>query len=753
MNVPVKICTVSQPMRFVPVILVFALLTACSRKQSEEPKAVDPVPVPSAPVPAQVTEQEIGVSPQGVIVLKSTQAPYTGLIKTRYPDGKPRAEVAVVDGLKHGGFKEFYPTGGLMEESQWEKNLRVGERTEYYPSGKKLAVEHFEAGQRQGERREWYEDGKVHAVMQFEKGQPVGVREEWDAKGVAKYEIPFTNGQPGERKLVSNTSLTLDEKERKYLWDTEHHGTLLRKFGFKPFVQTLEWRDANLIAKHLHQNFKALVPKEEAQVTRPIGGAGEATRWDLAGENRKPLDRGQFLQWLQELLGPYHKDPKAKISLMQFAPLKRYDLEGVWRGNVQMKFFGEIEAGKPRELVLYIDVEVNKPDEEGLKGGNWLMAAEVTRLKESRATHYLMEDVAAKQGINVDELNDNWKQDPDKSSANTGGVFTCDFNHDGAEDFLLTDAKLPKGYKLYQGSAGGQFKDVTSDMGLDAAHAHIGVWVDIDGDSWEDLLLNTGQVYRNVKGTKFEEVTDQSNLRAVGDLEKTGSFTYHAIADYDGDGLLDIYLFRVDSQPLKGTWIDGKVGHNAKNQLLRNKGNWQFEDVTAATGTDGGARSTFSSVWFDANNDQRPDLYVIHEYGNGLLLVNQEDGTFKAQELADRAADFGSMGLASGDFNNDGRIDLYVASMYSKSGSRVIGNLKPNSYNDEVMSKLKRMVAGSQLYQNNGDLNFEPVGKKYDVIGIGWAYAPTLADLDNDGFLDLHATTGFISRTRDKPDG
>ena len=267
------------------------------------------------------------------------------------------------------------------------------------------------------------------------------------------------------------------------------------------------------------------------------------------------------------------------------------------------------------------------------------------------------------------------------------------------------------------------------------------------------MLLNTGQIYQNIRGKRFEEVTTKSNLAELGEIARTGSFTYHAVADYDGDGLLDIYLFRVDSQPLKGTWIDGKVGHNAKNQLLRNKGNWQFEDVTDKTGTDGGARSTFSTVWFDANNDNRPDLYVIHEYGNGLLLVNKSDGTFEARELADRAADFGSMGLASGDFNNDGRVDLYVASMYSKSGSRVIGNLLKDAYDEEVMKKLKRMVAGSQLYQNNGDLNFSPVGKKYDVIGIGWAYAPTLTDLDNDGFLDIHATTGFISRTRDKPDG
>ncbi len=122
-------------------------------------------------------------------------------------------------------------------------------------------------------------------------------------------------------------------------------------------------------------------------------------------------------------------------------------------------------------------------------------------------------------------------------------------------------------------------------------------------------------------------------------------------------------------------------------------------------------------------------------------------------ELTDRASDFGSMGLTVGDFNNDGNVDLYVASMYSKSGSRVIGNLRPDAYDATTMRKLQRMVAGSQLYRNNGSLRFEPTGKQLDVVAVGWAYGPTLADLNNDGFLDIHATTGFISRTRDKPDG
>ena len=149
---------------------------------------------------------------------------------------------------------------------------------------------------------------------------------------------------------------------------------------------------------------------------------------------------------------------------------------------------------------MYIDIEVNKPTKDGLESGAWLMAAEFTRLKESRAQQYLMVDVAAAQGINVKELKDNWNDDPNKNSPVTGGVFVCDFNHDGVSDFLVTDAKLPRGYKLYQGDAKGQFKDVSRAVGLTAEHAYIASWVDLDGDGWEDLVLNSGQIFQNQKG-------------------------------------------------------------------------------------------------------------------------------------------------------------------------------------------------------------------------------------------------------------
>jgi hypothetical protein len=225
-----------------------------------------------------------------------------------------------------------------------------------------------------------------------------------------------------------------------------------------------------------------------------------------------------------------------------------------------------------------------------------------------------------------------------------------------------------------------------------------------------------------------------------------------AVADYDRDGRLDLYVARLGPSKVS-TWLDGKCDGHGGNLLFRNKGNWQFEEVAAASGATGGDRSTFTAIWFDANNDGWPDLYVSNEFGNGVLLVNQGDGTFREQALVQGPGDFGSMGAAAGDIDNDGLIDLYVANMYSKAGSRVIGNLAPGTYPDDLMATLRSFVAGSQLHRNRGNLQFEQLGRKYQVAAVGWAYGPALVDLDNDGWLDLYATAGFVSQNRKEPDG
>src|SRR5262249_585293 len=156
-------------------------------------------------------------------------------------------------------------------------------------------------------------------------------------------------------------------------------------------------------------------------------------------------------------------------------------------------------------------------------------------------------------------------------------------------------------------------------------------------------------------------------------------------------------------------------------------------------------RSCFSAVWLDANNDGWPDLYVINEFGSGVLLINQGDGTFCEQALARGPGDFGSMGVTTGDIDNDGNIDLYVANMYSKTGNRVIGNVDPATYPADLLATMRSFVSGSQLHHNRGKGEFEQLGRAFHVSSVGWAYGPALVDLDNDGWLDLYATAGFVS--------
>jgi hypothetical protein len=270
-------------------------------------------------------------------------------------------------------------------------------------------------------------------------------------------------------------------------------------------------------------------------------------------------------------------------------------------------------------------------------------------------------------------------------------------------------------------------------------------WADLDGDGWDDLILHD-QVYRNESGASFADVT----TRCVPLLPATRSSIL--VGDYDLDGKLDLYFTR-SGPPGNMSWLDGISSGAQGNRLYRNLGDWKFEDVTKKSGTRGGYRSTFTAAWLDANDDGWPDLHVPNEFGDGALFIHQRDGTFKPQPLADRPADFGTMGLAVGDVNNDGRIDIYCANMYSKAGTRVIGNMKPDSYPPKVMEKLRRFVAGSQLHLNKGGGQFEQVGPQKQLASVGWAYAPVLADLDGDGFLDIYATAGYISRDRTKPDG
>jgi hypothetical protein len=307
---------------------------------------------------------------------------------------------------------------------------------------------------------------------------------------------------------------------------------------------------------------------------------------------------------------------------------------------------------------------------------------------------------------------------------------------------------------LYRGTGDGRFTDQTRAAGITSFERGepllwaLSCWGDFDGDGDDDLITEA-HVYENNGDGTFREVTQQCNLRltpAAG----------YSIGDFDNDGKVDLYVCHSGAwhhgtdQPERVKWIDGGLG--VDNVLWKNAGDWQFEDVTDQLQAGADGSSSFSAVWLHADADRRPDLFAINEFGRNSLLLNQPTGPWTTGDVDPVFGGF-SMGVASGDFDNDGHDDLYVSNMYSKAGNRILANVDAASYPKELYDKIVEATTGNKMYLGAGDGRFETVPDDLVVADIGWAYGAEFVDLNVDGWLDVYVTAGFKSETRGKPDG
>lgn len=564
----------------------------------------------------------------------------------------------------------------------------------------------------------------------------------------------------------------LPEEERQFLWEAEHLGLLLTQYGWNPTLKQLtsasiqtdttasanaEPPDADFLAEGFECTWHADPAEVDTNTTTlaALVTAKPRTNTDVAaGET---LSAADFRQRLQQRIALFSGAVQPHFKLLAVRPVQRDQPEGLWFGRGRITLRGHTADQQPLVCQLIITYETIRPSKKGIEAGGWLQSCQVLRERRIQSQDWLLSDVTDEVGLDTSLLHDNWKHDP--RTVNTGGVYLCDFNRDACPDMLVTDVRHFNGLILYQGHPDGTFTDVTVDCDLPRLPGTIdAAFADLDNDGWEDLILPQAGIFRNEQGRRFRLLSGQSNLARVilseGGTAGLASITGIVVNDYDRDGRVDLYVTRGDAVGFRnGSWIDGKSGQFTSNQLLRNLGDFQFEDVTDETNAGGGDRSVFSAVWLDANLDNWPDVYVINEFGAGLLLVSEQGQRFREVELADESSDFASMGLSCGDFNNDGLTDLYVSNMFSSAGNRVMDNLPDGFYDDEISFKLRRMVSGNQLHLNNGDLTFSGVGPEMDVAEVGWGWGPAVADLNNDGWQDIYATCGFMSHTRANPDG
>ncbi len=332
-----------------------------------------------------------------------------------------------------------------------------------------------------------------------------------------------------------------------------------------------------------------------------------------------------------------------------------------------------------------------------------------------------------------------------------GGAAWGDFDNDGFDDLFLVSAggalTLPPGRRapsmLFHNRADGTFEQVHDFpelriLGMGAA------WADYDKDGWLDLVVtgyDTLLLFRNDRG-RF--------VRDKRFPEPKGFWTGAGWGDYNNDGYPDLYVcgyVRYAADPRKAALVSRQFGLDVpytlnpasfepeRNLLFRNKGDGTFTEVAHQLGVDNPQGRSLSALWRDFDDDGRLDLYVANDISENKLYLNRH-GKFADAGHASWIAEYrGSMGLAAGDFDRDGDDDLFishwVAQQFALYQSLAADNLKAGRAAELRFTDVAETVGiGPPTLQK-----------------IGWGTA--FADFDSDGWPDLAVANGSTFETKD----
>ena len=330
-----------------------------------------------------------------------------------------------------------------------------------------------------------------------------------------------------------------------------------------------------------------------------------------------------------------------------------------------------------------------------------------------------------------------------------GGIAAFDYDNDGRMDLFLTNgATLPGLEKsspafdncLLHNRGDGSFEDVTVKAGLEGSSLGFSFGVaaaDYDNDGFDDLFVcNAGRnaLYHNNGDGTFTDVTPGSGLEhKPPNVLSVGAAWF----DYNNDGLLDLIVtnytvwtpetdLRCQMDDKHDEYCSPTVYKNVPSRLYRNLGAGRFEDVTESSGIGKALGKGMGIAIADFNNDGRMDIFVANDTEPNFLFLNQGDGTFKEVGLEygvaynAQGASVSGMGCDAKDFDNDGLIDI----VYNDLSGQVFG--------------LLRNEDGKSFADLTWSSRFGPL--THDLSGWSMGFI----DYNNDGWKDIYSANGDV---------
>ena len=347
------------------------------------------------------------------------------------------------------------------------------------------------------------------------------------------------------------------------------------------------------------------------------------------------------------------------------------------------------------------------------------------------------------------------------------GIAIADVDGDGLYDIYFVTQVGDN--ELWRNLGGGKFEDITQRAGVAAKSIGVAAsFADIDNDSDPDLyvtvLRRSNILFENDGTGTFKDISQDSGLDYKGHPSAAVFF------DYNGDGLLDMFLTVVGQyttdelkkasyskdSPYKyyAGFNDGFSGHLKPERtetsiLFKNEGDNRFVDVSEKVGLQDESWSGAASP-IDVNEDGWLDLYVLNMQGHDQYYENVEGKHFvdKSREVFPQTP-WGSMGVKVFDYNNDGKMDLYITDMHSDMSENIgVEREKLKSHmqwSEEFLRSGGNSIFGNAFYRNRGDGHFEEVSDQLGAENY-WPWGFSVGDLNADGYEDV-----FIASSMNYP--